>query len=81
MVEQRYAVLDTYLSPGAFIICQKCRNRIKQRTLLPLDADDKIGERYFRIGRKEFGKGHNRIALGDQKFGIETGLIKWRNFF
>ena len=52
----------------------------KGEWILPLDADDKIGERYLELAEKEFEKSYTVIYCIGEKFGIETGLIKMEEF-
>ena len=47
----------------------------KGEWILPLDADDKIGERYLELAEKEFGKDYTVIYCEAELFGNETG--KW----
>ena len=48
--------------------------------ILPLDADDKIGERYLELAEKEFENGHTVIYCEGEKFGSEAGIIKMEPF-
>ncbi|TDX84742.1 glycosyltransferase family 2 protein [Epilithonimonas xixisoli] len=41
--------------------------------ILPLDADDKIGNQYLELAEKEFDKGYSIIYCNAEFFGIKTG--------
>lgn len=45
----------------------------KGEWILPLDADDKIGNRYLELGVKEFDKNYKIIYCEAEKFGSENG--------
>ena len=47
----------------------------KGEWILPLDADDKIGNQYLELAEKEFGKDYTVIYCEAELFGNETG--KW----
>lgn len=47
--------------------------------ILPLDADDKIGNRYLELAEKEFGK-HDLVYCNAELFGEKTGYFKLPEF-
>ena len=47
----------------------------KGEWILPLDADDKIGERYLELAEKEFENGYTIIYCEAEFFGVKNG--KW----
>ena len=48
--------------------------------ILPLDADDKIGNQYLELAEKEFDKGYTVIYCNGQKFGTQEGPIKSKEY-
>ncbi len=47
----------------------------KGEWILPLDSDDKIGNRYLELAEKEFGNGNRIIHCKGELFGFEKGLL------
>ena len=48
--------------------------------ILPLDADDKIGESYLELAEKEFGKGYTIIYCEAEFFGVNNMLWNLPNY-